>query len=215
MAMHTQKIETVQNLVDFLYEISEERVPAYTSSLEQYLRSLLKVTQQYENQKMSPSLAAGLFEDALTTEPVAYDPKWLDYYCEPPSYGQVFNDLLAPDPPSIVGYVYLIRTLRYQIADLNQIYQQKQKSDERWGPVESPSGNRWYNLDLAGYLECGARGFEDHSRGYIRMPSKKDVASGWFLPDIPIVNDIGHPLDSKEFYWQDLAEILWLGQLYE
>ena len=115
----------------------------------------------------------------------------------------------------MVGYEYLIRTLKCQIADLHQMYQQRQECDTRWGPVESPSGHRWYNLDLVGYLECGARGFADHSRADISV-SFDDEAAGWWELEIPLIEyEIGRPLDSEVCYWEDVAEILRLGQVYE
>ncbi|MCP4366923.1 MAG: hypothetical protein GY797_02235 [Deltaproteobacteria bacterium] len=110
-------------------------------------------------------------------------------------------------------YEYLQHTILYQIADLHWIKDLEISPLDRYAGFKSPTGHTWYNTELAGYLECGIAGFYSHSENFDK---KKMFQSSDSLSSIlDELKPIGRKLDTIEFSWRDVAEILYLGQIYE
>jgi len=198
-------ISTLDDLTHFLLELSFLEVPYFEGSLEGYLRALWSLIEDHSQDPVSPALVGALFWRAFATQPMPFDESWFDYDRLPPLRSK----------EAIGHYEYLKQTIVYQIADLRRMDQAgllDRDPSAFWGGIDSPSGRRWYNLNLGEFLESAARGFYDHCEALDQKPSfpfSEDLASD---ADRPL---IGRRLESQECSWADMADILSLGQLYD
>ena len=193
--MSAAQIKTVRDLLDYLYTLSEK---AADISLDTYLRTLWGLIQREQN---TPDLVGKLFAEAFVKEPLPFDEDWLQYKA-PSLDNKPMND-----------YEYLRHTILYQIADLYRIRDLEISPLDRYAGFESPTGHIWYNTELAGYLECGVSGFYSHSEGF----NNKDLShsSDPLSSLLSELKPVGREFNSTEFSWRDVAEILYLGQIYE
>jgi hypothetical protein len=172
--------------------------PAVRRSLEEYLRALW--TAGYDHCD-APTLSVGTFvellENALEAPVPVFDPSWT-----------------REDLTIVTGaddFTIWSRTLRTQICDLremaqNGIYQHKARYlgvDAPRPPASGPRSTspRWYNFDIAAYLECGAEG----AFGGWRPEFDDAVVDG--QPDDP------SPVDA--ITWAQLTQFSVCGQSYE
>ncbi len=181
------QIVTLSDLLDFIETLSEITASETQLTLEEYLRALLKIIQKHASEQTTCSLFGKILLDAFSEEPLPFDKHWLKYTHPPLPHNQ------------ILSFEYLHQTILYQIADLHRMKDVEISSIDKYAGFDSPTGNRWYNFHPADYLGCTAEGFRSHI--------KKSNNVYW--------SPIPHTFDSTKCGWDDLAEILNLGQNYE
>jgi hypothetical protein len=158
-------------------------------SLEEYLRALWALIEEHKESFVTEELFIQLFTEAFTIQPAPFDENWFTYEAPPEEieYAHGVED----------RYKLLQELILYQIADLHRMQEVGllNKSEfELWLGVDSPTGNRWYNLDPASLLSC---------------------ASQCLLDSEPVTPEDNSNATETDWSWSDLAMILWLGQNYE
>lgn len=120
-----------------------------TGSLEEYLRALYSLIQNYREIQPTWDLFAHLLVNALTHTPPPFDEAWF-VYTSPP-------DLDIEEAASVEDdYRYLQHMLLYQIADLHQMkILGVLDSPGIYLGVKSPTGHSWYNFHPEAFLKCG------------------------------------------------------------
>jgi len=160
---------------DFYNRVSSLQVPK-ALTLETYLLSLLKLVEQKKFEQLTADLFLQLLEEALTSEPAAFDPEWLKIK-KAPVQSEKLN-----------GFDYAVAIIRFQISELRKMKGKQLEDPFRYDGIDSETGNRWYNFDPAGNLECGARCCVD-------------------------ANNNESELEGLE--WGFLGELLEMGRIYE
>lgn len=157
----------------------------YKGSQEEYLRSLLAVVNQYQQEPATCDLLIAILKQSFATAPPPFDRAWLTY-TEPP-----FSRYAQEPPYQVVlsDFEFLQRTLLFQIADLRRMSEENQINDLAWFGVVSPTGHSWYNFHPYSLLECAMSGIID--------------------------NMVGQECVDGECSWNTLADILEMGRIYE
>ncbi|GLZ12846.1 hypothetical protein Acsp04_30810 [Actinomadura sp. NBRC 104425] len=186
----------------FLHLGQEARAASW--SLPAFLRALWKVsTPLSDRESLSPDEVAAMFSAAATTPPPDYDPAWST------------ADLSLPGGEPR-GHADWERVILSQLADLEDFLAAPPGPHARFGvdAPRPPGGGRratparWYNFDLATYLECavaGSLGGWDAADG-ARVPLPAGSGD-------PPARSYVRPLTSMS--WADLARIAVCGQVYE
>ena len=176
--------------------VLEEQKGSYKGSLEEYLRSLWVVVNEYKDLGLNFNQLASIIGHAFKTEPPPFDNQWLSFE-NPLTWNYRDNtyviEKLEGHQVKIVAtnvddFDILKHTLLFQIADLYRMRDNQLKDKYRYYGIDSPTGNTWYNFDVFTYLECGTRGMDDNT---------------------------GNASASTECDWVTLAFILELGRIYE
>jgi hypothetical protein len=144
--MQNYEVVTRSDFITFIRQLAE---PAhnYAGSLEEYLRSVLRVVTPRHAELPAWRLLAQTFSDALITPPLPFDSAWLEHTTMPVSTRpSEFSDVRA--------------MLCYQIADLHRMTKEGAINNPmRWlGITAAGSGSIWYNFEPASYLECASAG---------------------------------------------------------
>jgi hypothetical protein len=145
--------DTVVTHSDFTTFIHQLLEPAsrFAGSLEEYLRSVLRVVAPHHAEPPTWRLLAQLFSDAFTTPPLPFNSAWLEHTTMPrwTRPGQ-FSDVQA--------------MLCYQIADLHCMAEDGRINDPmRYFGIRDarPGSTIWYNFTPASYLECASTWVSD------------------------------------------------------
>jgi hypothetical protein len=177
----------------FVRNLKETYENAPNRSLEAYLSALWKLVTADPPETPTLEQFVHWLEAAFHAEAPPFDPRWLDIEID---YGQNF-----------ITYDDCINLLLFQIADLHRMKEAGVFENEyRYFGVQSPTGESWYNFDPLTYLECGIRG---NYRGY----KAEEVIITIPPPEGQSADSEIYEIDS--FSWQNIADTLVLGQLYE
>ncbi len=132
-------ITTHEDFRQYLYRLVSQNITT-TRSLEEYLRALwgLLTSRQAEF-----ALLGHLLHDAFEAPPLPFAEQWLQYDT-PPDLDEEHAD----------GFDVLQHMIYYQIAEIHLMAQAGQVHGLAafWG-IDSPTGHRWYNVQLASYLK--------------------------------------------------------------
>jgi hypothetical protein len=172
--------------------------PARERSLEAYLRALWSAGYDHcDEENLTVDQFVGLLASALDAPVPPFDPVWAR------------EDLTLTDGAD--AFTVWARTLRTQICDLRELTAAGLYDNPgRYLGVDAPrpagagprsTSPRWYNFDIAAYLESGAEG----AFGGWRPEFDDAIVDG--QPDDP------SPLDAIE--WTKVSEFTVCGQLYE
>lgn len=172
--------------------------PARRRSLEEYLRALWSVGFDHcDLPTLTVQQFVEMLEDALESPVPAFDRGWSR------------EDLTIVDGAD--DYTLWSRMLRTQICDLREMTEASlYQNPTRYLGVDAPrrentgprsTSPRWYNFDIAAYLESGAEG----AFGGWRPEFDDAVVDG--QPDEP------SPVEAVT--WAELAQFILCGQLYE
>jgi hypothetical protein len=172
--------------------------PARRRSLEEYLRALWSAGYDHcDDEKLSVEQFVDLLGAALEGPVPPFDRVWTR------------EDLTIVDGAD--AFTVWARTLRTQICDLRELTAAGlYENPSRYLGVDAPrppgtgprsTSPRWYNFDIAAYLESGAEG----AFGGWRPEFDDAVVDG--APDDP------SPVDAVT--WNELAEFTICGQQYE
>jgi hypothetical protein len=119
----------------------------------------------------------------------------------------------SPDAPVVTGgplapgYAAVDAILAHQIGDLTEMTASGQIDDPyAYFGIDAPSGARWYNLNVAGYLECAARGSVG---GY----TEDEVIV--LIPPAPGESADSEVDDLTDFGWEVFEDFLICGRCYE
>ena len=125
-----------------IYQLASQlaRAPE-VPSLTRYLGAMRWLVERARDETPSPDLLARLLEGAMVAPPQAFDPA-----------------AYTPNP-SATGHAAVLEVLSRQLRDLTEMTATGIIDDpHRFFGIDAPSGARWYNFTVAGYLECGIRG---------------------------------------------------------
>ena len=151
--------------------------------LNAYLRSLWQVVSDEHDKPLTLGQFVTWLSAAFEQEPPPFDENWLQVTKSHVDERIDLGTATFKDWECII---------LFQIADLKRMEEAGMLENKyKYFGIDSPSGDRWYNFDLAGYLECAARGifgFGDDSEPY-------------------------NPNDL--FAWDDFIGFLICGQIYE
>ncbi|MBI1322411.1 hypothetical protein GC170_04395 [bacterium] len=179
-------------------------------SLENYLLAILGQSRAFADK---PTLTVdeflGLLSGAFSAEPLPFQTKWREFE--------------EPDEARSFDFKTWESLVIAQIVDLREMDENGDLRNEyRYGGIDSPRGNRWYNFDPASYLECAAAGSvggwepgDDTGRSFVPGPclamdpfgnhvlaNPEDVES----PQLEVPADIP---------WAFFADFMECGQQYE
>lgn len=119
-----------------------------TLTLEQYLSSLWKVVSAERDKPLSNERFVAWLAAAFVQEPLPFEPEWLNV---------VQGDIYLRETYDDANFADWENLILFQIADLKRMAEAGILDNEyKHFGIDSPSGERWYNFDLAGYLECAA-----------------------------------------------------------
>lgn len=176
--------------------------------LEEYLRSLDGLLSKHASRsELTAEELASLLTEATTAPAPPYDPAWA-------SLG---------DASAATGFEGVRHTLRRQVVDLRELEASGGLKDpQRYFGLDAPRGSRWYNFEVASYLECGVQGSfggwdpEAGSDGRILVPGKVAVLDDEGRMTAVDAADLKHPeVPVTSITWDDVQELLWAGQNYE
>lgn len=142
------EVTTGEALATFLMALSH-RIKS-SRSLEEYLRALWQLAQGYQHTPLTFSLIAQLFETALTAEPAPFENEWLALYQQPPHLPKEYTER---------EFAYFQHMILFQIADLHRMKNAgmlDKPGHILWLGVESPTGQTWYNVGIAGFIHQSA-----------------------------------------------------------
>lgn len=184
---------TNRDLYLFVRGIKEWYGQVHNRTLESYLSALWRVVSRRPPDSPTIEDFVGWVRVAFNSEPTPFDPQWLDirpdYSHDPATYDDCMTRLL------------------FQVADLHRMREAGVFENEyRYFGITSPGGSLWYNFDPLSYLECAVRGKYggyEAAEVIVTIPPPEGESA-----DSPIFE-----IDS--FTWQDFADLLELGQLYE
>ena len=156
---------TSKDFRDFVMSVLEKQNNNYNGSLEEYLRSLWCVVNEYKEYNVNFSLLATIIENAFKAKPALFEQKWLSYN-NPLNWNyrdgtyvieQLEGHRVKVVASNVDDFDILKHTLLFQIADLHRMRNKQIKDEYRYFGIDSPTGNRWYNFDVFTFLECGTR----------------------------------------------------------
>jgi len=184
-------------------ELLKQRKEANSPSLEQFLTSLWFRASQH---KAESGLSLPDFHKLL-----------VDSFA--PVEKEIGDDHIDEAASGFVGWDSIIRR---QINDLKEMNANGQLKDEhRYFGVDSPSGQRWYNFDPCGYIECATAGSlggweEGDETGRRYVPGKVTALDekGEIVSVDPRALD-RTLVEMKSLPWDQLKDFLWCGQNYE
>ena len=161
--------------------------------LEEYLLALYGKVMENKDKELTYDLAIKMIEEAFTAPSVEFKNEWLDCNTAPDE-NIISKKFTNPDISSSINkentstlepFDFTIAVLKFQIADLHKMRGKQLDDEYRYFGIDSETGNRWYNFDPFGNLECGARCMGD--------------------------ND----LDFEYLDWSFIGELLENGRIYE
>lgn len=147
--MNAQDVKTYGDFGRFLSELAQFTAATYDHSLEAYLSALWTLVQPHQHTEPSFTLFAELLKAACFQAPPPFDPDWLRYteYPSPSLTGDHVGDYFAE----------LQQTLLFHIADLHRMAEAGTlDAPGRWFGIDSPTGHRWYNFEVADFLEAAS-----------------------------------------------------------
>lgn len=184
--------------------------PSRERSLENYLLALLGLSQAFAGQ---PALKVdeflGLLAGAFLAEPLQFQSTW--------------RESEAPPEAKPFDFKTWKSIVIAQIVDLREMDENDELRNEyRYGGIDSPRGNRWYNFDSTSFLECAAAGSiggwepgDGTGRSFVPGPSLATDPSG--NPVLVNPEDIERPHFElpDRISWEFFADFLECGQHYE
>jgi hypothetical protein len=199
-------LHTNRELYQFIMSLAERHKDC-SRSLQEYLRALLVLTRNFQNQHaIGLSDFAIILDTAFTSEPAKYDEAWEKI--ESIDGAKTFE-----------GFE---RFICWQIVELRQMDRiGKLKDPMKSFGINSPRGARWYNFDPITYLECGTAGSfdgwepdDDSGRKYVPGKVVTTNESGEFICVDP--QELKKPTTPlPQISWEEFCNFLWAGQSYE
>ena len=150
---------------------------------ERYLRKLLSQLILNKDHKPTSELFLQLFESALSSNPVEMTNDWFDIK-EP----GLFSSIEEMKKLNINDFEYTLNAIKFFVADLKRMEEKELKDPMSAYGVTSPSGARWYNFTMCGFVEASFALLEESN-------------------DTEMNND--------ELAWYYIASILIVGKIYE
>lgn len=196
-------LRTNRDLYAFVTELVAQR--EQVRPLEDYLRALDKELAPYaRGTSLSLDELARVLERALDTPVSALETR-------------------QREAGEVNEYASVREVLEGQIEDLRQLSASGRLADpERYFGVDAPSGARWYNFDVATYLECGVEGSfggwdpESAGSGRVLVPGKVAVLDDEGRMTAVDAADLQHPeVVIERVTWEDVESLLSAGCSYE
>jgi hypothetical protein len=185
-----------------IHEFVADRGRAPEVDLEEYLRRLLGVIRALrERAGLTAEEFVSTLQQAFTAEPVPFDREWAVSY--------------ADDVEHLDALTKCEATLIRQVVDLREMREAGTLQNEwRYFGVDAPRGERWFNFDPHGYLECAAAGVAGVWEAGESLISFADSDTrGKLLPIPQHAQQVAVP--SGMVTWSDFADFLYCGQIYE
>jgi len=155
----------------FYKKITELPTKHKNRDLEEYLLALYALVLENTEKEMNMDLFFNLLESAFTASPIPFDESWLAIEAAPDGNrinrkftNPAFADSVDKNNASEMQPLeFTLEVIRFQIADLHKMRGKQLDDKYRFFGIDSDTGNRWYNFDPFGNLECGARCMEDNN----------------------------------------------------
>ncbi|HHH49613.1 MAG TPA: hypothetical protein ENK52_01395 [Saprospiraceae bacterium] len=161
--------------------------------LQEYLLGLYSEVLKNKNKPFTFLLLNELLSNAFSAKPLKFQKEWLNCNTAPDenilnkkfTNPEFSNSVDKSNTSELPAFEFTIAVLQFQIAELEKMKGKQLENQYRYFGIDSETGNRWYNFDPFGNLECGARCLLD--------------------------ND----MDLSELDWSFLGELLEAGRIYE
>ncbi|MEP7220327.1 MAG: hypothetical protein ABI876_15495 [Bacteroidota bacterium] len=178
--------------------------------LEDYLRALLRLSRLHADAEwLLPEEFIALLSRAFVEEAEPYDPAWRESY--------------RRDAEALRGFARFESRLLGQIVDLREM-REAGILDQKWAElgVDAPRGGRWFNLAPPLYLECAATAIDRWEKGEV---VGNEILPGMVLALAPHTD--GNVVERRteecsirihaveKIAWEQFANFLWFGQIYE
>jgi len=177
-------------------------------TLEDYLRALLVLCQAHRDAAaVTVEDFLDLLRRAFVETPADFDVRW-------GNSGNAADDA--------AGFAAFESVLLAQIVDLHEMREAGILDGKLiYFGVRSPRGRQWFNFDPRGYLECAATGSlggwepgDPGGRDFVPGPVATLDPEGKIVSADP--RDLERPIQSiSQVSWQQFADFLYCGQIYE
>lgn len=175
-------IKKIKMTIEEFIERLSELEPAFKSSnknLEEYWRSMYPLVIQKKHKKPTLELFFELIKDSIENPPIKLNADWLKSINPPES--NLFEEEVKNGEKELKSdndeFEFFLKVLEFQIAELHKMKDKELKNEHRYFGINSETGNRWFNFDPMGILDCGLSGME--SNGF-----NKDLENWIFLGEI-------------------------------
>lgn len=195
------KIKTNRDLYRYIISFDERYKDNYPP-LQNYLHSLWDIARHYKNRIITFQNFAIMLNDAFIHPILPFNESWLNI--NEPDYDDDYEN----------PFDHWENSIQFQIADLYRMKQNGQLDDQyKYFGITSPSGSSWYNFDPFSFLECAALGsyggYEEEDETRINLIEDDSTYDGQFEEDDPKIFNLG------DFDWEQFADFLYTGQIYE
>ena len=168
----------IKELIDKLNELVST-FKSSNKSLEEYWRSMYLLALNKKDDKPTLDLFFEMIAESINQSSIELNPNWLSSTNPPES--NIFEEEVRNGnkelKSDIQEFEFFLKVLEFQIAELHKMKNKQLKNEYRYFGIDSETGNRWFNFDPMGILECGSSGME--SNGF-----NKDLESWIFLGEI-------------------------------
>ncbi len=149
-----------------LPEICENR------DLEEFLLALYQKVLRHKEKTLTYDLLLEMITESFTSEVYEFQEKWLEIV-KPPNDNIMSEKITNPEISDAIhktnttmpgSFEFTLEVLQFQISDLHKMRGKQLEDKFRYLGIDSETGNRWYNFDPFGNLECGARCMVDNDQ---------------------------------------------------
>lgn len=169
---------TIEKLIVELGEL-ESAFKASNKSLEEYWRSMYPLAIKKKHQKPTLKLFFELIKESIDNPIIKLNKDWLRSINPPES--NLFEEEVKKGEKDLKSdndeFEFFLKVLEFQIAELHKMKDKQLKNEHRYFGIDSETGNRWFNFEPIGILECGLSGMDANGLN-------KDLENWIFLGEI-------------------------------
>ena len=175
---YEKKQMTIEELIDKIGE-TESAFKSSNKNLEEYWRSMYRAAIEIKDEKPTLQLFFELITKSINYPPLDFKPEWLNSISPPES--NLFDATVKIGKEGVKSefkeFEFFTKVLEFQIAELRKMKGKQLENEHKYFGIDSETGNRWFNFDPLGILECGLGGFR--ANGF-----NKDLENWIFLGEI-------------------------------
>ena len=169
--------------INIKFDALKSSLNSNKKSLEEYWRAVYPLVLEKKDESPCMKLFFEILMEAVSSEPIQLNKDWLKIN-EPPNSINTNINLHKEGNNTYSGVEFFLKTLEFQISELHKMKNKQLKDEYKYYGIDSETGNRWYNFDPIGILECGLRGFIDN--GF------KGIIQNW--------EELGHLIEMGRIY---------------
>ena len=157
---YEKKQMTIEELIDKIGE-TESAFKSSNKNLEEYWRSMYRAAIEIKDEKPTLQLFFELITKSINYPPLDFKPEWLNSISPPES--NLFDATVKIGKEGVKSefkeFEFFTKVLEFQIAELRKMKGKQLENEHKYFGIDSETGNRWFNFDPLGILECGLGGF--------------------------------------------------------